>query len=492
VTTGTAADIVVLTALDLEFAAVRAHLTDVRREVHGTGTIFEVGTPIGGAGRVAVAVIGPGNARAAVLADRAIERFRPEALLFVGVAGALHDDVEVGDVVVATEVYAYHGGREHAAGFGARPRVYEAPHRLDQLTRAVARDGGWGRPGSVVHFRPIAAGEVVLTSRDGPLAQRLAQQFDDAAAIEMEGAGIAQAGQLNDASKVLIIRGVSDRADVDKYEADRAGYQRLAAERAAAFAFDLIAALLPAGTSPPGRPAPPRQAPARAVRAEPAGPPTDTVWRPIPGPAEVRWRTDRAMPSYASESPALELHLVPVGGPLDVRRLGALAEELAGAGRRAGLFSSGQSLTVGSDDQSAWACAHDAGSGPDGLAADRIGSRSAWHRLPSDSLGAVLDEEAVAGWLTRALLVLVSLPLPAPIRYAPAVGIEPVRSVSLGRVGDLPRPGAIFTTPPAPERIRIPADESVATEDIVSGTDMVAEHLAARLVRTVRQGTRPS
>ena len=102
--------IVILTALDVEYAAIRANLTDVEPRLHPQGTRFEVGRLAGGRCRVALAQVGKGNQPAAVLTERAVNEFTPAALLFVGVAGALHAHIELGAVVVATHVYAYHGG----------------------------------------------------------------------------------------------------------------------------------------------------------------------------------------------------------------------------------------------------------------------------------------------------------------------------------------------------------------------------------------------
>lgn len=55
-------------------------------------------------------------------------------------------------------------------------------------------------------FRPIAAGEVVLDSRDAPLFSHLRLYHNDAAAIEMEGAGVVHAAHLNDSLPALVIR----------------------------------------------------------------------------------------------------------------------------------------------------------------------------------------------------------------------------------------------------------------------------------------------
>jgi len=237
--------VVVLTALDLEFDAVRAQLVDLKTHTHPAGTVFEVGWPISGANvRVALAVVGTGTAGAAVVAEQAIAEFAPVAVLFVGIAGALQAHIEQGDVVVATKVYGVHGGREEANRFHSRPDAWPAPYRLEQLARQIQREGTWAGPGqrSAVHFKPIASGEVVLNSRTTRLARQLRQLYNDAVAIETESAGAAKACHLRGVA-MLAIRGISDKADGGKDAADRAGWPDVAAANAAAFAAALISAL---------------------------------------------------------------------------------------------------------------------------------------------------------------------------------------------------------------------------------------------------------
>ncbi|MFT7834924.1 5'-methylthioadenosine/S-adenosylhomocysteine nucleosidase [Saccharothrix sp. BKS2] len=233
--------IVILTALDLEHAAVREHLADVRPHHQAAGTVFDVGRLARRPGcRVALASIGMGNSAAATITERAITEFRPAAVLFVGIAGGLRDWIGLGDVVVATRVYAPHGGRQDGDEFLARPRAWDTSHRLEQLARLVARRGGWGAD-VAVHFDPVAAGEVVLNSTTSPLNEQLRLHYNDAVAVEMESAGVAQAGHLNDATPTITVRGICDRADGRKADADAAGLQPLAARHAAAFAAALVA-----------------------------------------------------------------------------------------------------------------------------------------------------------------------------------------------------------------------------------------------------------
>jgi len=241
--------VVILTALNLEYEAVRQTMVDLRMHRHKKGTLFEVGTLRGTTCQVALGLTDKGNHHAAVLAERAIEQFSPVAVLFVGVAGALWDTTPLGDVVVATHVYAYHGGTSEDDGLKARPRVWEVAHGVSQVASHLSRTNGWtaGLPSDTrvpsVHFGAIAAGEVLQNSRISNEAKWIRDHYNDALAIEMEAAGVAQAGHLN-GCPVAVVRGISDRADGTKNSSADGTWQPRAAANAAAFAVHLAEELI--------------------------------------------------------------------------------------------------------------------------------------------------------------------------------------------------------------------------------------------------------
>jgi adenosylhomocysteine nucleosidase len=250
--------IAILTAMNLEYSAVRAQMSDITVYTHPMGTRFEVGY-INGC-RVCLALTGKGNQSAAVLTERAVTAFAPTAVIFVGVAGALRPRLSLGDVVVATHVYAYHGATSHDGGVTARPRTWELSHRVHQIAAHLERTSDWappppeGSPPPRVHFGPVAAGEIVHYSAVSDARQWLREHYSDAIAIEMEAAGVAQAGHLNDAIPTIMVRGISDYADESKSSTDDAGWQPRAATNAAAFASALVAELDARGKSfPPPR-----------------------------------------------------------------------------------------------------------------------------------------------------------------------------------------------------------------------------------------------
>ncbi|REF35206.1 5'-methylthioadenosine/S-adenosylhomocysteine nucleosidase [Thermasporomyces composti] len=241
-------DVVILTALNLEYQAVRKKMRQVRVEWASGGTRFEVGQ-FGERCQVALGLVGKGNHSAAVLAERAIHLFGPAAVLFVGVAGALWPSVKLGDVVVASQVYAYHGATSEDDGLKARPRAWEIAHVAGQVVQHVARSDEWARDLAdtpKVHFGPIAAGEVVHDSAISDQARWVREHYNDALAIEMEAAGVAQAAHLNRSLPVVVIRGISDRADGTKAATDAENWQPRAAAHAAAFAVALVDELVAA------------------------------------------------------------------------------------------------------------------------------------------------------------------------------------------------------------------------------------------------------
>ncbi|MEV8437468.1 5'-methylthioadenosine/S-adenosylhomocysteine nucleosidase [Actinosynnema sp. NPDC051121] len=250
--------IVVLTALEVERAAVVRHLTGLRPHRHTAGTIFERGVLAGHSEpEVVVALTGTGNGAAAIMTERAITEFRPSAVLFVGVAGGLREWLKLGDVVVATRVYGYHAMRSEDDGDHARPRAYETAHHLEQTARVLGRAGAWrsalpaGQDPPELHFDPIASGEVVLNTRNSTTARHLSHHFNDAVAVETESAGVAQCGHLHGSTPTITIRGISDFADGGKDRVDRGGSQELAARNAALFMRALIAELPTSPGVPP-------------------------------------------------------------------------------------------------------------------------------------------------------------------------------------------------------------------------------------------------
>ena len=156
---------VILTAIPIEYMAVRVLLSDLREQIHSHGTIFSID---GQEWEVGIVQTGAGNSPAAMEAERAIAYFKPDVILFVGVAGGIKD-VQLGDVVAATKVCGYESGKV-AETFRARPDVGFSTYDMIQRAKAEARKGEWlarlsnsAQPN--VFVAPIAAREKVVANK---------------------------------------------------------------------------------------------------------------------------------------------------------------------------------------------------------------------------------------------------------------------------------------------------------------------------------------
>lgn len=271
---------VILTALPLEYLAVRMHLTDLQEEIHPEGTLYERGVFIAENRRweVGIAETRQGSANAAFEAGRAIDYFKPQVVFFVGIAGGLKD-VRIGDVVAATVVYGYESGKASTT-FLPRPEVGQSTYRMTQRAQKEARSNVWLRrvtvpkvtPEPCVFVNAIAAGEKVMDSTRSATYQFLRQQYSNALAVEMEGHGFLQATHANQHVEALIIRGISDLID-NKSQTDQENSQELAANHASAFAFEVLSKLTPQELQgsirkPPSGPSSPKPAPARPIRMQ--------------------------------------------------------------------------------------------------------------------------------------------------------------------------------------------------------------------------------
>ena len=241
---------IILTA-DVETRAVLRHLSDVHQE-DVRGTVFHVGSFDEWV--VAVAECGEGNVPVAATVDRGIGHFHPEIVLFVGIAGGVKD-VSIGDVLISNKVYGYERGKDTEDGFKPRPLAYPAAYTLEQRARAVKLAEDWRKrlSSSLPHSNPkiyigaIAAGEKVVASSSGKIAEFLKENYGDALGVEMEGQGFLAGAHIN-AVDGCVIRGISDLLD-GKADADKAGSQERAADVASAVAFEMLATLQPAGAA---------------------------------------------------------------------------------------------------------------------------------------------------------------------------------------------------------------------------------------------------
>lgn len=233
----------ILTAIPIEYKAVRRFLNSHEEIETPDGTIFEKckyefdSTVID----VYIGQCGMGNVNSALYTERAIKSINPSLVIFVGIAGGIKD-VTYGDVVLASKIYSYESAKD-SKGFKARPDGNKCTYFIVQRGQYEATVSEWKCVNTEKQFNvlvgPICTGEKVLSDKKSELFNFIKEHYNDSLAVEMEGKGFLDALHSNNCDCFAIVRGISDLID-KKEETDSEGYQQIASEHAAFFAFDLL------------------------------------------------------------------------------------------------------------------------------------------------------------------------------------------------------------------------------------------------------------
>ncbi|SNS00828.1 5'-methylthioadenosine/S-adenosylhomocysteine nucleosidase [Actinomadura mexicana] len=221
-----------------------------------------------------VSDMGPENA--ALAAADLIGEFKVSLVVVIGLAAALSDDIVLGDVVVGSEIVDYLnegkvvGNAQDGTRFdvvmagtnwkpSARLRTFVQNFPLRKVSRGAL--GAWAesaleqcriapgrRPSEPprLHFTKIATSGLVVAST--AFKQRIKEHDRKIGAIEMEAGGAALAAYRKEDVDLLVVRGISDRAEHRKTAADGtrdvdgrpAAWRRYAVRNAAS----LLAAML--------------------------------------------------------------------------------------------------------------------------------------------------------------------------------------------------------------------------------------------------------
>ena len=183
---------------------------------------------------VVVAYSKIGKVFASLTASVLIEHFKVDKLLFSGVAGAISQDLKIGDLIVATKLCQHDldiTAFGHPYGYVPEGKVFiESDTYLRQIAKDVAKEKGVELKEGV-----IATGDQFIA--DSKKKEWIAKTFG-ADALEMEGAAVAV---VCDAYSVpfCILRSISDAADMDaSFDFDE--FLRHSSKRSAEFVIQML------------------------------------------------------------------------------------------------------------------------------------------------------------------------------------------------------------------------------------------------------------
>ena len=139
--------VLIVTALPLEMAAVRAHTKHVGSSQGRDGNVFEFGHFAGTGSHwlVVVGESGAGNLQSQGIVTNACMQFVPfELIIFVGVAATRKAaDAPIGSVVISSHVYLASVGKYQDGRFFPRAREIPTNPQLLGLGKKVIRDQKW-------------------------------------------------------------------------------------------------------------------------------------------------------------------------------------------------------------------------------------------------------------------------------------------------------------------------------------------------------------
>lgn len=190
--------------------------------------------------QVVVVRSGIGKVNAAVCTQILVDDYQVEAVINTGIAGSLRAEINIGDIVLATDTLQHDmDATEFGYPKGQIPQMdilaFPADRELTRLAEEVCRRVN---PDIQVFCGRIVSGDQFVA--DSRVKERITQEFAGYC-TEMEGAAIGQTAWLN-GIPFLIVRAISDKAD-DSAHVDYPTFEREAIEHEVRLTENLLKSL---------------------------------------------------------------------------------------------------------------------------------------------------------------------------------------------------------------------------------------------------------
>ena len=244
----------VLGAFYKEVVMLEEQLADTQQQQQIEGMRFVTGELKGR--RVVIAWTGIGKVNTAMTTTLLIEHFRPNEVIFTGIAGGVNPELFPGDIVIAAETAHHDMGVLTPEGFYNRgvinpldawrnPVFLPADERLlklaeqaaGQLELEVIKTSAGERTPRIVKG-VVVTGDVFVASPEKCVELRNKLRAD---AVEMEGAAVAQICYQRKIPH-LVVRSISDKADEQARE-DSMLFQEMAAKNSASLIAKMVGLL---------------------------------------------------------------------------------------------------------------------------------------------------------------------------------------------------------------------------------------------------------
>lgn len=197
----------IIGAMSEEIEHFISHMENIH-EVQHAGITYQTGKFHGH--DIVLVKSGIGKVNASVCTQILIDRFGVSKIIFTGVAGALHPDLDIGDIVVSHDLM-HHDMDVTALGYdrGVIPDSPMSVFAADTELVALAEKASEQVVDRKVIIGRILSGDTFVADREH--VKWLHQELGGAC-TEMEGAAVAQVAYMN-RIPFVVIRSMSDKAD---------------------------------------------------------------------------------------------------------------------------------------------------------------------------------------------------------------------------------------------------------------------------------------
>ena len=220
--------------MEIEIAALKEKMQNIT-VTRRASVDFYCGTLFGK--QIVAARSGVGKVNAAVCTQLMIDEYKTEAIINTGIAGSLNASIDIGDIVLSTDVL-HHDVDATLFGYpkGQIPQMREFSFPADQYLRTLAEKVCYKvNPDIHVYQGRIVSGDQFVSQNTEK--ESIGETFGGFA-VEMEGAAIGQTAYLNGVP-FLIIRAISDKAD-GSAQMDYDTFEKKAAEHSINLTLELV------------------------------------------------------------------------------------------------------------------------------------------------------------------------------------------------------------------------------------------------------------
>jgi adenosylhomocysteine nucleosidase len=240
----------ILGAFEQEIILLEDELTDVQEQII-EGIRFVSGKLSGK--RIVIAFTGIGKVNAAMTTTLLIEHFKPGKVIFTGIAGAVNQQLQPGDIVIAEKTAhhdmgtlwpegLFHKGVKNRLNGRENPVFFDGDEQLLNLAERAAQQVEFssiriisGQRSPKVVKGVVVTGDSFIASADKSTELRKKLNAD---AVEMEGAAVAQLC-FQRGIGFLVIRSISDNAD-EGAVLDKQTFYILAAKNSSSLVIEML------------------------------------------------------------------------------------------------------------------------------------------------------------------------------------------------------------------------------------------------------------